>query len=86
MHLRISSAFFTVTSVALVTSGAALAQTNPVHSTVHSAPIAEVLSRGSDHSFERAQASSPVIRKLVRKMLVKRTTMDICDKGTGRCK
>jgi len=88
MHLKVSTAFFTVASTALVTSGPAFAQSDSLHSTSHirASPFSEALSRGTDNAFEQAQASSPVIRKLVRKMLTKRTTMDICDKGTGRCK
>ena len=86
MHLRISSAFFTVASTALATTGPVFAQSLSPHSTGSIAPFNESLSRGTDNSFEQAQTSSPVIRKLVKKMLTKRTTMDICDKGTGRCK
>jgi hypothetical protein len=86
MHLRVSTAFFTAASTALITTGTTFAQSNTPHSTAFTFPLVEELSRGSDNSLERAQAASPVIRKLVKKMLVKRTTMDICDKGTGRCK
>jgi hypothetical protein len=86
MHLRISSAFFTVASTALATTGPVFAQSLSPHSTGSIAPFNESLSRGTDNSFEQAQTSSPVIRKLVKKMLTKRTTMNICDKGTGRCK
>lgn len=44
-----------------------------------------VVSR-SGSQFENQDGSNHSIRKLVKKMLTRRTQMDICDKGTGRCK
>jgi len=88
MHYKISAPLFVAVSASVLTNGAALAQNESFHPTnpISASFMTEETAVRADSQFENQRDSTYSIRKLVKKMITQRTTRDICDKGTGRCK
>jgi hypothetical protein len=88
MLFKSSCPLFVLTSATLLSSGTAFAQSEqrPESVSPDCAFHSDTTSVRALELYEPPRGSAQSIRKLVKKMLIRRTAYDICDKGTGRCK
>lgn len=88
MLFKSSCSLFVITSATLLSSCTAFAQSEqrPEGVSATFAFQADTTAVRTYELYETPRGSAQSIRKLVKKMLIRRTAYDICDKGTGRCK
>ena len=88
MHVRICSPLIIAASTTALIPSTTLAKADlPSSTTGHElASLISNQSQRADSNDDRNQTSTQAIHRLVKKMLTRRNTIDICDKGTRRCK
>jgi hypothetical protein len=88
MQFKVYSPLFIAASMATLVPNFALAESISSRQTATENLAvfgAGVPARG-DSGDDKQELANETLRRLVKQMLIRRTTMDICDKGTGKCK
>lgn len=88
MQFKFYSPLFIAASTATLLPNFAFAESISSRNTATESlsELGTIATARGDSSDDNQKSTNQAVRRLVKQMLIRRTTMDICDKGTGKCK